>query len=100
MASDRKPMVNSLAEWRGLHLRGQPAKIATDAEVRAYVDELLETNTFQDVAAACRARFGSERTPSKSAIHRYWLTYLALARRPIAPARIAPKRRSRGRSST
>src|SRR5476649_2864836 len=67
-----KPYVNSLAAWRGLHLCGRPGKLSIDAEMRAYVDELLTANTFRQVAAACLERFGPDRAPRKSAIYRYW----------------------------
>ncbi len=74
-----RPHVDSLAAWRALHLTGRPAKLSIDAEVRAYVDELLAANTFQQVADACLARFGAERAPGKSAVHRYFRAVQAAA---------------------
>ena len=67
-----RPRVNSLAAWRALHLTGSPSKFSIDAELRAYVDELLKTDTMQQIADACREKFGAKRAPSKSAVHRYW----------------------------
>lgn len=71
---NRKPMANSLAEWHGLHLPGRPMKIAVDAEVRAFVHELLPQMTFAQIAAACRKKFGPKRAPGKTVLHRYWQT--------------------------
>lgn len=68
------PMVNSVAEWHGLHLAGRPPKIAVDPEVRAYVDELLPRMTFRQIEAACREKFGPKRAPGDTVIHRYWQT--------------------------
>ena len=78
-------------EWRRRHLSGRPSKIADDAEVRRFVDTALERMTFEAIAAACRARFGVERAPSKSAVHRYWLAYRSpTARRAIEEHEIGP----------
>lgn len=59
-------------EWRRRHLPGRPGKIDGDPEVRAVVDDLLNTCTFDQIVAHCRDRFGPDRAPSKSAISRYW----------------------------
>lgn len=69
----------SAAEWRALHLPGNPGRLARDPEVRVLVDELLPRMTFAAIAAECRRRFGPDRAPSKSAIGRYWL-HLTAAR--------------------
>jgi hypothetical protein len=57
------------------HRAGQPSKVARDIEVRELVDDLLPHLTFTEIEAECRKRFSSERSPSRSAIHRYWLRY-------------------------
>ncbi|MFO1153573.1 MAG: hypothetical protein U1E42_07885 [Rhodospirillales bacterium] len=55
------------------HRRGVPFKIEADSELRAFVDDLLPHCTFAEVAAECVKRFGKERAPGHSAVHRYWL---------------------------
>ncbi|MGL5447483.1 MAG: BRO-N domain-containing protein [Rhabdaerophilum sp.] len=44
-----------------------------DFEVRDFVTLLHRQSTLAAAVAACRARFGAERSPSRSAVHRYWL---------------------------
>jgi hypothetical protein len=63
----------SAAEWRARHLPGRPSKIAGDPEVRQFVNAAFKTMTFVEIAAACLVRFGPERAPTKSSVHRYWL---------------------------
>ena len=88
-------------EWRRRHLSGRPSKIANDAELRQFVDAALERMTFEAIAAACRERFGWERAPSKSAVHRYWLTYRSpAATRPIEKVEIWPRSGDRGGVAT
>ena len=64
--------VASLAEWKGLHLRGHPPKIICDSELREFVEDALTHMTFKEAAEASRERFGVKRGVSMSAIHRYW----------------------------
>ena len=94
-----KPCVDSLAAWRGLHLCSRPSKIRSDAELRALVDELLKTKTFQQVAAACLERFGPDRAPGKSAVHRYWQEMGLQDRPPSAKPDQKPRRRAKSRRS-
>lgn len=79
----------ALEEWRRRHRPGVPHKVLCDPAVRAFVDERLLTNTFAEIAAQCRATFGQDRAPSKSAINRYWLAF----HKPLAAARGAGARR-------
>ena len=75
MKRTRKPKpkpVASLAEWKGLHRPGNPPKILSDQELREFLDEALTRMTFKEAAAACVERFGKDRAPSLSVIHRYW----------------------------
>ena len=60
------------AEWRAMHLPGNPGKIIADPELRAFVDRHLEKFTFVELAAKCCGAFGAERAPSKSTLSRYW----------------------------
>ena len=71
----RKPIPAS--EHRRLHLGGTPGKITGDPEVAAFVDDLLATETFTQIAEACKRRFGPARAPGKSAVHRYWQKFHA-----------------------
>lgn len=54
------------------HRWGGRPKIESDAEVRAFIDDLLPHLTFKQLAQASLERFGKPRAPSKSAIGRYW----------------------------
>ena len=49
----------------------QHSRACKDAEVRAFIDRLSPRLSLFEMACRCRDRFGSERGPSKSAIHRY-----------------------------
>jgi len=69
----QKARLLSADERRRRHLPGVPFKVLRDSEVRLFVDLALETMTFVAIAKACRERFGAERAPGKSAVHRYWL---------------------------
>lgn len=57
------------------HLRGSVPRIVRDPEVRAFIDRALRTMTFSEIVAATRERFGPDRTPSRSAIGRYWIRF-------------------------
>jgi hypothetical protein len=70
-----------IKEWREQHRAGHPHKILRDPEVEAFVEDALARMTFQAIADACLERFGPERAPRKSAVHRYW-TDFHKARRP------------------
>ena len=51
----------------------RPGVIDRDPELAVFVTERLQTmRRLDDLHAAAVARFGRERTPSRSAIHRYW----------------------------
>lgn len=69
-ANKREPV--RAKEWREQHRAGHPHKILRDPEVEAFVEGSLPSMTFQAIADACRERFGAERAPGKSAVHRYW----------------------------
>lgn len=81
--NDRKPnraharKTISASEWRRLHLPGTPGKISGDPEIAAFVDTLLATKTFTQIAQACKKCFGPARAPSKSAVHSYWMKFHA-----------------------
>ena len=43
-----------------------------DGELRVYLTEMHRQTTIARCLEECRARFGADRTPSKSALQRYW----------------------------
>ena len=51
--------------------RAHPSRVDLDPEVRAYVLSLPEPMTIARLRAELTTRFGEDRTPSKSSIHRY-----------------------------
>lgn len=69
-ANTREPVRDK--EWREQHRAGHPHKVLRDLEVEAFVEGALASMTFQAIADACLERFGPERAPGKSAVHRYW----------------------------
>ncbi|HYH19125.1 MAG TPA: hypothetical protein VD995_10965 [Azospirillum sp.] len=52
-------------------VRRTHSRLATDDEVRRFVDDRLFRLTLNQVLDACTAEFGAARTPSRSALHRY-----------------------------
>lgn len=51
--------------------QGGHSRIDGDPELLAFILGLPAHLTYPQIEAACRARFGAERAPSKSAIHRF-----------------------------
>ena len=47
-------------------------RVDHDEEVRAFITECLGRMTAPQAVTACQERFGAERTPSKSAVDRFW----------------------------
>lgn len=64
--------VDVLAEHRRNHRTGTPSKIATDAEVQAFIIERLDTETLKQIVAAVAASFPPERHISLSGLSRWW----------------------------
>lgn len=50
---------------------GRRSPIAYDPELAAFIFNEFRRHTLGELTALCRAKFGSERAPSKSAIHRF-----------------------------
>lgn len=46
--------------------------IERDSEVAIFFAMRLGTSPVSAIIESCRREFGSKRTPSKSAVHRYW----------------------------
>jgi hypothetical protein len=60
------------AAHRRAHRVGVPSKLATDPEVRAFVESRYDTHTFDDITKAVAETFPPERRVSRSSIHRWW----------------------------
>lgn len=80
-------IIADVSGWRLLHRPGNPSRILSDPDLRAYVDEKLPTMTFEQIVAACREKFGPERAPSKTAIGRYWTSIVRPQLEPRPKAR-------------
>jgi hypothetical protein len=48
------------------------SRIDRDPEVAVFVAKRLGTGTMEEIIAAVQSQFGPGRTPSRSALHRYW----------------------------
>lgn len=53
--------------------RVSASPIARDAEVAAFLGERFGSAPLDDLLTACADRFGADRTPSRSAAHRFWV---------------------------
>lgn len=93
-ANKREPV--RMKEWREQHRASLPHKVLRDPEVEAFVETALPSMTFKAIADACLERFGPERAPGKSAVHRYWSDFHK-AQRPALHQR---KRRRKPRPAT
>jgi hypothetical protein len=51
---------------------GRRPKFWVDEEVRDFLTACHRRVEINDALKACAKRFGTERTPSRSALHRYW----------------------------
>ena len=73
------------------------SRLAHDAEVRRFVEaRMLDLIPYDEILAACRAAFGPERTPSRSALSRWWQLNFATPKYSRAPPRVRPRPRERG----
>ena len=52
---------------------GGPSPIDLDPELSTFIRERLGRDPLYRIAALCVERFGADRAPSKSAIHRFWM---------------------------
>lgn len=59
--------------WQLRHptIKGKPARLDHDADVRDFIEDRAGRITLDEMVAACRDRFGADRTPSRSGIHRF-----------------------------
>lgn len=53
-------------------VKASKSPIERDPELATFIAERLGRMVVKDVQSACEDRFGPTRTPSRSAIHRYW----------------------------
>lgn len=61
------PLLASLMQ----RTQGGHSRIDSDPELLAFILGLPAHLTYPQIEAACRAKFGAERAPSKSAVHRF-----------------------------
>lgn len=59
--------------WEAAHPpgKGTSSRIDKDAELRDFVTDRLGRMTFDELVRACRERFGTAHSPSRSTLHRY-----------------------------
>lgn len=62
----------SAAAHRRAHRPGVPSRLATDAELRAFVLARIDALTFDQLAVEIAAAFPPERRVSRSSLHRWW----------------------------
>lgn len=72
MPVDPKTASEAEIKWRREHRSGVIPKILRDVEVKALIDENIETHTYEELIKACIERFGKGRAPSRGALSRYW----------------------------
>lgn len=60
--------VQAIAAYRG---QGRVSEIEKDPELEAFILEQRGYHTIEKLRALCVARFGEDRAPSKSGLHRY-----------------------------
>lgn len=70
IALDLQAMEAALGPFFG---NGRRPNFWSDADVRRFAFEAHRQMTIENFRAACAERFGPARTPSKSAISRFWL---------------------------
>lgn len=60
--------------WDAFHPsgKGRASRIDFDPEVAEFIDTRIGRFTLNAIVKECQGLFGSERTPSKSSLHRYW----------------------------
>jgi hypothetical protein len=71
-ASFALPKAASCGTHRSLHRPGRASKLDTDGELRSFVLERIETNTFQEIADEIERRFPRHRRVARSTIHAWW----------------------------
>ena len=60
--------------------RGGAPTVIADQEMRDFIEDRLGRLTLDAIAADCKTRFGADRVPSRSAIHRYWVRWRSAAK--------------------
>jgi len=59
-------------DHRRAHRPGRPAKLDTDAELRAFVLARIDRLTFEEIAAEIALQFPLKRRVGRSTIHHWW----------------------------
>jgi hypothetical protein len=60
--------------------RGVASKVIADQDIRDFIEDRLGRFTLDVITADCKARFGADRAPSRSVIHRYWVRWRSAAK--------------------
>ncbi|WP_157971088.1 hypothetical protein [Pseudogemmobacter bohemicus] len=60
------------AEWRAQHRSGHPPGSEADPELRAFILDRIDSQTYDQIVSAVRASFPAERRVSRSSIGRWW----------------------------
>ena len=75
-----KPALNAaeaLVEHRRHHRSGNPPKIDSDPELRAFILARIDRMIFADIVTEVAANFPPERRVSPSGVHRWWQKHRA-----------------------
>jgi hypothetical protein len=72
MSSKASAPDDALSSHVAAHRPGRPGKIASDPDLRSFVEARLSCMTFAEIEAEVVAHFPPERRTSLSAIHRWW----------------------------
>ncbi len=72
MSSKASTPDDALSSHVAAHRPGRPGKIASDPDLRSFVEARLSCMTFAEIEAEVAAHFPPERRTSLSAIHRWW----------------------------
>jgi hypothetical protein len=65
--------VSPALQHRREHRAGVPSRLATDPELRAFVETRFATHTFDQIALDVAENFPPDRRVSRSSIHRWWV---------------------------
>jgi len=67
-------------QMRLIYRDGSP--IVRDIDLACFILDGLLIHTVDDVRKACLVKFGPEKTPSRSAIYRFWMRFRSIVKSP------------------
>ena len=85
LLESRPPPYGVLFPRRFTHRPGRPAKLDTDAELRAFVMARVDRLTFEEIAAEIALQYPVERRVAKSSIHQWRRKHEARLTRSSGP---------------